>query len=89
MPCKAIENCEAHSVTFEFFFLNQEFLRTSVYNVYGSQNEFVDSVTRVSFCACTVLGQNGPLRRDANICGSEIAKLSSANHKSCFIISLM
>ena len=36
-----------------------------MYNVYGSQNEFVDSVTRVFILRMRSLGQNGPLRRDA------------------------
>ena len=40
-------------------------LRPSVHNVYGSQNEFVDSVTRVFILRMRSLGQNGPLRRDA------------------------
>ena len=37
-------------------------LRTSVYNVYGSQNEFVERVTRVFILLS--LGQNRPLRRN-------------------------
>ena len=47
------------------FFVKSEILRTSVYNVYGSQNEFVDSVTRVFILRMRSLGQNGPLRQDA------------------------
>ena len=39
-------------------------LRTSVYNVYGSQNEFVERVTRVFILCMRSLGQNGPLRRN-------------------------
>ena len=47
------------------FFVKSGILRTSVYNVYGSQNEFVSSVTRVFILRLHSLGQNGPLRRDA------------------------
>ena len=50
------------------FFVKSGILRTSVYNVYGSQNEFVDSVTRVfilRMCRLCSSGQNGPLRWDA------------------------
>ena len=36
-----------------------------MYNVYGSQNKFVDSVTRAFIRRMRSLGQNGPLRRDA------------------------
>ena len=38
-------------------------LRTSVYNVYGRKNEFVESVTRILILRMRSLGQNGPLRR--------------------------
>ena len=34
-----------------------------MYNVYGSQNEFVERVTREFFLRMRSLGQNGPLRR--------------------------
>ena len=47
----------------------------SVYNVYGSQNEFVDSVTRVLILRMCSLGQNGPLRRDAVFAVARIAKV--------------
>ena len=36
-----------------------------MYNVYGSQNDFVNSVTGVFILCMRSLGQNGPLRRDA------------------------
>ena len=45
----------------------------SVYNVNGSQNEFVDSVTRVFILRMRSLGQNGPLRRDAVFALARIA----------------
>ena len=32
-------------------------LWTSVYNVYGNQNEFVDVSQEYSFCTCAVLGR--------------------------------
>ena len=48
-----------------FFFVKSGILRTSVYNVYGSQNEFVNRVARVFILRMRSLGQNGPLRRDA------------------------
>ena len=38
-------------------------LRTSVYNVYGSQNEYVERVTRIFILRMRSLGQNGTLRR--------------------------
>ena len=38
-------------------------LQTSVYNVYGSQNEFVERVTRLFILRMRSLGENGPLRR--------------------------
>ena len=34
-----------------------------MYNDYGSQNDFVDGVTRVFILRMRSLGQNGPLRR--------------------------
>ena len=39
-------------------------MSVSVYNVYGSQNEFVVHVTRVFILHMRNLGQNGPLRRN-------------------------
>ena len=54
------------------FFVKSGTLRTSVYNVYGSQNEFVDSVTGVFILRMRSLGQNGPLRRDAVIAVARI-----------------
>ena len=62
---KAILNYEAHSFNTLSLFVKSEILRTFVYNVYGSQNEFVDSVTGVFILRMRSLGQNGPLRRDA------------------------
>ena len=35
-----------------------------MYNVYGSQNEFVERITRVFILRMRSLGQNGPLRRN-------------------------
>ena len=35
-----------------------------MYNVYGSQNEFVERVTRVFILRMRSLEQNGPVRRD-------------------------
>ena len=45
------------------FLVKSGILRTSVYDVYGSQNEFVERVTRVFILRMRSLGQNGPLRR--------------------------
>ena len=45
------------------FVVKSGILRTSVYNVYESQNEFVERVTRVFILRMRSLGQNGPLRR--------------------------
>ena len=36
-----------------------------MYNVYGSQNDFVESVKRVFILRMRSLGQTGPLRQDA------------------------
>ena len=41
----------------EPFFVKSGILRTSVYNVYESQNEFVDSVTRVFILRMRSLGR--------------------------------
>ena len=46
------------------FLVKSGILQTFVYNVYGSQNEFVERVTRVFILRMRSLGQNGPLRRD-------------------------
>ena len=43
-------------------FLVKDVLRTFVYNVYGSQNECVERVTRVFILRMRSLGQNGPLQ---------------------------
>ena len=45
-----------------------------MYNVYGSQNEFVDSVRRVFILRMRSLGQNGPLWRDAVFAVARIEK---------------
>ena len=59
------------------FLVKSGSLQMSVYNVYGSQNEFVESVTRVFISQspsikehhiCGSLEQNCPLHR---ICGNE------------------
>ena len=42
---------------------------TSVYNVYGSQNEFVERVTSVFILRMRNLGQNRPLSTEHRICG--------------------
>ena len=44
------------------FLVKSGILRTSVYNVYGSQNEFVEHITRVFILRMRSRGQNGPLR---------------------------
>ena len=44
------------------FLVKPGILRTSVYNVYGSQNEFVERVARTFILRMHSLGQNGPLR---------------------------
>ena len=46
------------------FLVKSRILRTSVYNVYGSQNEFVERVTRIFILRMRSLGLNGPLLRD-------------------------
>ena len=45
------------------FLVKSGILRTSVYNVSGSQNEFVERVTRPFILRMRSLGQIGPLRR--------------------------
>ena len=47
----------------EPFLVKSGILGMSVYNVYGSQNEFVERVTRAFILRMRSLGQNGPLRR--------------------------
>ena len=47
------------------FLVKSGILRTSVYYVYGSQNEFVERVTRIVILRMRNLGQNGPLRRNS------------------------
>ena len=41
----------------------------SVHNIYGSQNEFVESVTRLFILRMHSLGQNRPLSTGHRICG--------------------
>ena len=53
------------------FLVKSGILWTSVYNVYGSQNEFVKRVTRVFILRKCSLGQNGPPAMEYRICGSE------------------
>ena len=67
---KAIKNIMKHIHLPWAFFFKSGILRTSVYNVYGSQNEFVDSVTvslEYSFCAWA----EWPSTTGCRICGSE------------------
>ena len=45
------------------FLVKSGILRTSVYNVYASQNEFVERVQKYSFCACAFLGKIALFRR--------------------------
>ena len=70
------------------FFVKSGILRTSVYNVYGSQNEFVDSVTRVVILRMRSLGQNGPLRRDAVFAVARIKPMFYW-HKLSYCINLI
>ena len=48
----------------EPFLVKSGIFGMSVYNVYGSQNEFVERVTRVFIMRMHSIGQNGPLRRN-------------------------
>ena len=45
------------------FVVKSGILQTFVYNVYGSQNEFVERVTRVFILRMRSPGRNGPLQR--------------------------
>ena len=61
-----------------------------MYNVYGSQNEFVECVTREFILRLRSLGQNGPLRR---ITVSAVARIPQAEcaqfpdkEKLCYLI---
>ena len=58
-------------VYLEPFFVKSGILRTSVYNVYGSQNEFVDSVTRVFILRIAQSWTEWPSTTGCRICGSE------------------
>ena len=53
----------------EPFLVKSGILGTSVYNVYGSQNEFVERVTRVFILRMGSLGQSRPLSTEHCICG--------------------
>ena len=55
------------------FLVKLGILRTSVY-VYGSQNEFVERVTREFILRMRSLGQHGPLRR---ITVSAVARIAT------------
>ena len=48
----------------------------SVYNVYGSQNEFVERVIRVFILRMRSLGQNGPLQWNTVFAVARIITLS-------------
>ena len=56
------------------FFIKSGILRTSVYNVYGSQNEFVERVTRVFILGMRSLGQNHPLQQNTASAVARIVK---------------
>ena len=66
--------------------------------VYGNQNEFVDSVTRVFILRICSLGQNGPLRRDAVFAVARIVLVAScpdtvtnwkhSTHLSCIYVTV-
>ena len=56
------------------FLVKSGILRTSVYNVYGSQNEFVKRITRVFILRMRSLEQNGPLRRNIVFAVASIAE---------------
>ena len=45
------------------FLVKLGIFRPSVYNVNGSQNEFVERVTREFILRMRIIGQNGPLRQ--------------------------
>ena len=55
----------------EPFLVKSGILQTSVYNVYGSQNEFVERVTRVFHSAHAQSWAIWPSTTDYRICGSE------------------
>ena len=58
VPCKGHLNIMKHIHETWAFLVKSRILRTSVYNVYGSQNEFVERVTRVFILRMRSLGQN-------------------------------
>ena len=51
------------------FLVKSGILRTSVYSVYGSQNEFVERVTKEFILRMRIPGQNRPLSTEHRICG--------------------
>ena len=53
------------------FFVKSGILQTSVYNVYGSQNEFVSSVTRVFILRIAQSWAEWPSTTGCRICGSK------------------
>ena len=64
VPCKCHLKLWSTFMKLEpFLFFLSGILRTSVY-VYGSQNEFVERVTRAFILRMRSLGKNGPLRRN-------------------------
>ena len=70
VPCKGHLKLWSTFIYLEPFFVKSGILRTSVYNVYGSQNEFVDSVTRVH-SAHAQSWSEWPSTTGCRICGSE------------------
>ena len=60
------------------FLVKSGILWTYVYYVYGSQNEFVERVTRPFILRMRSLGQNGPSTTDYRICGSENYKVTGS-----------
>ena len=63
VPCKGHLKLWSTFMKLEPFLVKSGILQTSVYNVYGSQNEFVECVTRIFILRMRSLGQNGPLRQ--------------------------
>ena len=51
-----------------------------MYNVYGSQNEFVERVTRVFILCMRSLGQNGPLRQNTVFAVTRIECIVSTDY---------
>ena len=55
-----------------------------MYNVYGSQNEFVERVTRIFILRMRSLRQNGPLRRITVFAVARIVFSQTELYKPCF-----